>query len=224
MNRAAGKGDTDEEKAFQKALIPSKEQVRTLVGSTLKGVMIPPDAVDAISEYVMAYYIGNKIRTEGGGTNTKLTGADTDAIANRKAFTEAIETVLGKPSKVNGSNVLRPWGMTDGDFQARTKSLIEQNYPDMESAGLLNVNGSGKYELLEGGVPTGKFIDVSRADTNYGIEGNKPRILTQRGKDIEAAEARAPGFLQAMSGGTMSKGGATNPPTAQQVYAGVGIK
>lgn len=223
MNRAVGKGDTDEEKAFQKALIPSKTEVRNLMGVTLKGVMIPPDAFDAISESVMAYYIGSKIRNEGGGTNTTISGSDSQAIANKKAFVEAIETVVGKPSEINGSNVLRPWGMTDGDFKDIAKTLVQQNHPGMENAGLLNVNGVGLYELVEGGIPTGKMIDVTKANANYGNEGRLAPILTPAQERVASAVKAQGGILSQISGGTLNKGGYGKPPTAQEVYAGVGL-
>lgn len=223
MNRAFGKGDTDEEKAFSKALIPSKPEARALVGEVLKGVQVSPTDFDSMSEAVLAHYIGSKIKLEGGGANTTLSGADTVATANRRLFKTSVETVLGTPSNINGK-VLRPWGMDDAEFKDRVNVQIRSSYPDMEDAGLLATDKEGRYELVVGGVPTKQFIDVLRGSENYGTEGFKrPFVPNDKQQRVATAVREQASILEQITGGTLNRGGAVTTPTSQQVYADVGV-
>lgn len=73
-----------------------------------------PGAASAAMQGVKAYYVGKAAR-EG----------DLSDVINTKRMQEAINAVTGGVTDINGSNVIRPWGMPEDIFKDRAKLAFD---------------------------------------------------------------------------------------------------
>lgn len=73
-----------------------------------------PGAASAAMQGVKAYYVGKAAR-EG----------DLSDVINTKRMQEAISAVTGGVTDINGSNVIRPWGMPEDIFKDRAKIAFD---------------------------------------------------------------------------------------------------
>lgn len=78
-----------------------------------------PTAASAAMQGVKAYYVGKAAR-EG----------DLSDVINTKRLQEAINAVTGGVTDINGSNVIRPWGMPEDIFKDRAKIAFDGTIKD----------------------------------------------------------------------------------------------
>lgn len=149
LNQKLKGGGTEAEKGF-KGILPNFSDVRQLTGEYLKGVQLPETAVQAVSEAVMAHYVGT-LASAGVPKSYELSQKES---ANRAAFRKSLETVVGTLSDVGGSRVMRPFGMTDTEFQTKIKAQVGALDPSLRGYTLSVADGEGEqYWVTVGNVP-----------------------------------------------------------------------
>lgn len=149
LNQKLKGGGTEAEKGF-KGILPNYSDVRQLTGEYLKGVQLPETAVQAVSEAVMAHYVGT-LASAGVPKSYELSQKES---ANRAAFRKSLETVVGTLSDVGGSRVMRPFGMTDTEFQTKIKAQVGALDPSSRGYTLSVADGEGEqYWVTVGNVP-----------------------------------------------------------------------
>jgi hypothetical protein len=103
-----------------------------------------PAAASSAMQGVKAYYMGKAAR-EG----------DLSDVMNTKRMQEAINAVLGGVTDVNGSKVIRPWGMPEDIFKDRAKiafdaTIKSKNMTASYGGVTLQNYGDGSYLIRSG--------------------------------------------------------------------------
>ena len=133
-----------------------------------------PAAASAAMQSVKAYYVGKSAR-EG----------DLSDVMNSKRMQEAISAVTGGVTDINGSNVIRPWGMPEDIFKDRAKVAFEGT---IKSKGM--IASYGGVTLQNYG--DGSYLVRSGTDFLRGPDG-APIVI-----DVVSAAAPAPAASQTL--------------------------
>lgn len=153
MKSATSKG-SEGEKAFRSKQLPSISDMYKQIKSmgeyedmSIEFVKTLPDAMEA----VRAHYVGKKA-SDG--------EVDFSVSSDVSAFKDSVKTVIGSPSKVGSTKVIRPWGMSENDFLEGVRARVPATYG---SYGLRKPMGApaSVYEVIQGGV-TGMYIDLDK--------------------------------------------------------------
>ena len=139
-----------------KGVLPSDEAVREYVGEHLKGVRLPEAAIHSVSQTVKAHYVG-KMQTKGVQKTYELTESD-----NQKALKDSMKSVIGEPSTVGPMQVVRPWGMSDSQFQEEVQNQASTMGYVKGTYGLISNGQSKQYEIVVNGIGTKQVIDLNR--------------------------------------------------------------
>jgi hypothetical protein len=139
-----------------KGILPSDESIREYVGEHLKGVRLPESAIHSVSQTVKAHYVG-KMQTKGVQKTYELTESD-----NQKALKDSMKSVIGEPSTVGPMQVVRPWGMSDSQFQEEVKNQASTMGYVKGTYGLISNGQSKQYEIVVNGIGTKQVIDLNR--------------------------------------------------------------
>lgn len=139
-----------------KGVLPSDESIREYVGEHLKGVRLPEAAIHSVSQTVKAHYVG-KMQTKGVQKTYELTESD-----NQKALKDSMKSVIGEPSTVGPMQVVRPWGMSDSQFQEEVKNQASTMGYVKGTYGLISNGESKQYEIVVNGIGTKQVIDLNR--------------------------------------------------------------
>jgi lysozyme family protein len=155
------------------------------VGNTFAG---NPGAASAAMQGVKAYYVGKAAR-EG----------DLSDVINGKRMQEAINAVTGGVSDINGSNVIRPWGMPEDIFKDRAKIAFDGTIKGkgmVASYGGVTLQnyGDGTYlvrsgtDFLRG--PDGAPVIIDVVSGAPAAPANARTVSTNPGKTKEPAPAK----------------------------------
>lgn len=149
-----------------------------------------PSAASSAMQGVKAYYLGKAAR-EG----------DMSDLINTKRMREAINAVTGGVSDINGSNVIRPWGMPEDIFKDRAKVIFDatiKNKGMTASYGGVTLQnyGDGTYLVRSGtdflrgpdGAPV--IIDVIQGAAASSAAGNGQVISNNPGQLKDAASGK----------------------------------
>lgn len=149
-----------------------------------------PSAASSAMQGVKAYYLGKAAR-EG----------DMSDLINTKRMREAINAVTGGVSEINGSNVIRPWGMPEDIFKDRAKVIFDatiKNKGMTASYGGVTLQnyGDGTYLVRSGtdflrgpdGAPV--IIDVIQGAAASSAAGNGQVISNNPGQLKDAASGK----------------------------------
>lgn len=85
---------------------------------------------------------------------------------NQKLFAQAVEIAFGKPTKMGGTSVFRPFGVSDADFQYQVQQRVNDlGKPDLVNGtyGLIDLatgDGKHRYGIVKNGIATNDFIDL----------------------------------------------------------------
>lgn len=147
-----------------------------------------PNAASSAMQGVKAYYIGKAAR-EG----------DLSDVVNTKRLQEAINAVTGGITNINGSSVIRPWGMPEDKFKDKAKltfdTVISNKKMTASYAGVeLQNYGDGTYlvrsgtEFLRG--PDGLPIVLDVVNGTAGKLNEGPMILNTPGNARESTAGK----------------------------------
>ena len=167
MTRHLKGGGNEHERGFKAAALPSAGDAYRLAAGQMEGMLGVPEAQkEAMVEAAMAHYIGASLRKNSFAV-MDLSGPGSDA--NQKEFVKSVEAIL-PVSKVGAYSILRPYGMSDAQFQERMDATVRTKFQKERGTYSVMMTG-GKYQLVSGGVATGEPFDLQNY-INYSNEGH----------------------------------------------------
>lgn len=153
MALPGGKG-TEGEKAVLKGQLPSTRDMLDVVNGisdydnmSIEFVKTMPEMMEAVK----AHYVG-KLASQG------VSNFDIDE--HRSEFKDSLKSVIGEPSEIGQTKVIKPWGMSENDFQESVRIRVSLPYG---TYGLRKPAGApaSVYEVIRGGV-TQMYVDLDR--------------------------------------------------------------
>lgn len=141
-----GAGASDDRQI--KSTLPNPVDVAKVVGEELQGVPLSVNQLAALSEAAMAHYVGKKL--ERGAAKDMEIGTD----GNMSLLKQSIRTVIGTPSRIGTSKVLRPFGVEDSDFQQGVRDRVTAVAPTLRGYDLSLFDGERQlYAVTVGNRP-----------------------------------------------------------------------
>ena len=186
-------GGNDQERAFKAAGLPNAGDAYKLASTKLQGLIgIPEAQKEAMIETAMAHYIGTSNK-KNSFIALDLSGTGTEN--NQKEFLKSLEAVT-PISKIGASTVLRPYGMSDAQFQERMDANVRTKYQLQRGQYSVMMTGGG-YQAVAGGIPVGEPFQLQPI-SNYSNEGKGmtkpiPAGVTTNAIDTPWYQSRQPG-------------------------------
>lgn len=178
MSLPKGKG-RDGEKSVLKGQLPTTRDMLDVVNGisdydnmSIEFVKTMPEMM----EVVKAHYVG-KLASKG------VSNFDIDE--HRSEFKDSLKSVIGEPSKFGQTKVIKPWGMSENNFQESIRVRVPLQYG---TYGLRKPAGApaSVYEVIQGGV-TRMYIDL-----------DEPVTKTITEQDVNKVIGETPGLLEMM--------------------------
>lgn len=159
-------GGNEQERAFKAAGLPNAGDAYKLASTKLQGLIgIPEAQKEAMIETAMAHYIGTANK-KNSFVALDLSGSGTES--NQKEFLKSLDAVT-PVSKIGASTVLRPYGMSDAQFQERMDANVRTRYQLQRGQYSVMMTGGG-YQAIAGGIPVGEPFQL-RPVGDYSNEG-----------------------------------------------------
>jgi hypothetical protein len=220
------KGATNEaERARKSTLLPSYSDVSRAFSAYAGNVgELPPNAIDRYIEAATAHYVGS---SKNSAANMSLSDKEVKD-SNLKELTKSFDAVVGKPSVVGASSVLRPFGLDDATFTNMRKNSIngvivaslgpgDKAQPLQEGEySLMNVAG-GKYQIVVGGVPLTSGEGDARKPVLF--DPKEPSTYSNEGRSATSATPPAAGIAGgAWTGGLRDTNLQPSPVTPRSTW------